>query len=124
MQLSSRNRLQIRFFRSSEWIEIAHDTVQPILPSFDYLKVLIFRRAGAMAALKTEQPDCDGRKWIANFVSDARGEHAERREFFLPFDNRAAFGEIAAQRSNHPPINQSQHYCAGDHQSYERQKQK
>src|SRR5438067_10454202 len=74
----------------------------------DNLSVFIFLSAWAEMFLLNKKPGLDGSKRVADFVGDARRQHAERSEFFLSFHDDLAFDELDAQRSEEIAIN---HNC-------------
>ena len=93
-QAFHRYRLQLGIARTCELEEVAHEVFQPVNLVPNHLKVFVFGRAGFVTALEGEQPNFDGGERIANFVGDAGGKNAERRELFLTLDDCPTLGEI------------------------------
>ena len=80
--------LKLRLGRTREEKEIPDDAFEPGQFTGHEFGVGVLGRAALEFALVHEQPGLDGRERIADFVGDPRREHAERREFFLVFQQR------------------------------------
>ena len=78
---------------------------------------------GCKMLLLDEEPGLDRRERVADFVGDAGGQHAERGELFVAFDQRLAFDQLDPQRRNQLAIDHHGQPAAGEQQQGQRSQQ-